>query len=42
MLVEGTLLMGAGGREGSVCSEGAEDYEVPIKGNVEDAQMINF
>ncbi len=29
---------GAGGREWSVCSEGAEDYEVPIKGNVEDAQ----
>ena len=29
---------GAGGHEWSVCSEGAEDYEVPIKENVEDAQ----
>ena len=38
----GNTIEGAGGREGSVCSEGAEDYEVPIKGNVEDAQTINF
>ncbi|XP_064397438.1 uncharacterized protein LOC135344193 isoform X2 [Halichondria panicea] len=34
---EENTIEGAGGREGSVCSEGAEDYEVPIKGNVEDA-----
>ncbi len=29
---------GVGGYEGSVCSEGAEDYEVPIKRNVEVTQ----
>ncbi len=38
----GNTIKGAEGREGSVCSEGAEDYEVPIKGNVEDIQTINF
>ena len=38
----GNTIEGAGDREGSVCSKGVEDYEVPIKGNVEDAQTINF
>ncbi len=31
---------GAGGCEGSVCSEGAEDYEVPIKGCSNDQRGV--
>ena len=34
----GNTSEGAGGHEGSVCREGTEDYEVPIKRNVEVTQ----
>ncbi len=34
----GNTSEGVGGHEGSVCREGAEDYEVPIKRNVEVTQ----